>query len=61
MNEFYPKLFEPFNIGTCEIPNRVTLVPMLLEVAELDGENCTQEKILAIIAEGSAAAGGEVQ
>ena len=37
MNEFYPKLFEPFNIGTCEIPNRVTLVPMLLEVAELDG------------------------
>ena len=37
MNEFYPKLFEPFNIGTCEVPNRVTLVPMLLEVAELDG------------------------
>ena len=28
-------------------------------LAELDGENCTQEKILTIIAEGAAAAGGE--
>ncbi len=37
MNEFFPKLFEPWNIGTCEIPNRIVLPPMLMEVAELDG------------------------
>lgn len=37
MNENFPKLFEPFKIGTCEIPNRIALTPMLMEVAELDG------------------------
>ena len=37
MNDNFPKLFEPWKIGTCEIPNRVALVPMLMEVAELDG------------------------
>lgn len=37
MNEFFPKLFEPWNIGTCTIPNRIALPPMLMEVAELDG------------------------
>ena len=33
----FSKLFEPWHIGTCEIPNRVALTPMLLEVAEFDG------------------------
>lgn len=37
MNEQYPKLFEPWRIGNCEIPNRIALPPMLMEVAELDG------------------------
>ena len=37
MNEYFPKLFEPWKIGTCEIPNRIELVPALMEVAELDG------------------------
>lgn len=37
MKENYPKLFEPWHIGTCEIPNRIALTPMLMEVAELDG------------------------
>ena len=41
--------------------NRIIVMRDREKVAELDGENCTQEKILAIIAEGSAAAGGEVQ
>ena len=41
--------------------NRIIVMRDRGKVAELDGENCTQEKILAIIAEGSAAAGGEVQ
>ena len=33
----FSKLFEPWHIGTCEIPNRIALTPMLLEVAEFDG------------------------
>ena len=33
----YPKLFEPWKIGNCVIPNRIALTPMLMEVAELDG------------------------
>ncbi len=37
MNENFPKLFEPWFIGKCEIPNRIALTPMLMEVAELDG------------------------
>ena len=37
MNEHFPKLFEPWFIGKCEIPNRIALTPMLMEVAELDG------------------------
>ena len=37
MSELYPKLFEPWSIGNCEIPNRIALTPMLMEVAELDG------------------------
>ena len=37
MNEHFPKLFEPWTIGTCEIPNRIELAPALMEVAELDG------------------------
>lgn len=37
MNEQFPKLFEPWFIGKCEIPNRIALTPMLMEVAELDG------------------------
>ena len=37
MSELYPKLFEPWFIGKCEIPNRIALTPMLMEVAELDG------------------------
>lgn len=37
MNEYFPKLFEPFYIGNCKIPNRIALTPMLMEVAELDG------------------------
>ena len=37
MNEFFPHLFEPWKIGNCEIPNRIVLTPMLMEVAELDG------------------------
>ncbi len=36
-NSQYPKLFEPWKIGNCEIPNRIALTPMLMEVAELDG------------------------
>ena len=36
-NQFYPRLFEPWKIGNCEIPNRIELTPMLMEVAELDG------------------------
>ncbi len=37
MNEYFPKLFEPWQIGTCQIPNRIVLPPMLMETAELDG------------------------
>lgn len=37
MNEYYPRLFEPWQIGTCQIPNRIVLPPMLMETAELDG------------------------
>ncbi len=37
MNENFPKLFEPWFIGKCEIPNRIALTPALMEVAELDG------------------------
>lgn len=37
MSNSFPKLFEPWHIGNCEIPNRIALVPMLMEVAELDG------------------------
>ena len=37
MSEKFPKLFEPWFIGKCEIPNRIALTPMLMEVAELDG------------------------
>ncbi|MBR0408723.1 MAG: sugar ABC transporter ATP-binding protein [Clostridia bacterium] len=39
--------------------NRVIVMRDREKVAELDGDTCTQEKILSIIAEGSAAAGGE--
>ena len=39
--------------------NRIIVMRDREKVAELDGENCTQEKILSIIAEGAAAAGGE--
>jgi simple sugar transport system ATP-binding protein len=41
--------------------NRIIIMRDRQKVAELKGENCTQEKILAIIAEGAAAAGGEAQ
>lgn len=37
MNDYFPNLFEPWHIGNCEIPNRIALTPMLMEVAELDG------------------------
>lgn len=37
MSERYPKLFEPWYIGNCKIPNRIILTPALMEVAELDG------------------------
>lgn len=37
MSENFPKLFEPWFIGKCEVPNRIALTPMLMEVAELDG------------------------
>ena len=41
--------------------NRIIVMRDREKVAELEGENCTQEKILTIIAEGAAAAGGEAQ
>lgn len=41
--------------------NRIIVMRDRQKVAELNGESCTQEKILAIIAEGAAAAGGEAQ
>ena len=45
MSELYPKLFEPWSIGNCEIPTRIALTPMLMEVAELDvtaGDRCVE-------------------
>ncbi|MBQ6513491.1 MAG: sugar ABC transporter ATP-binding protein [Clostridia bacterium] len=39
--------------------NRIIVMRDREKVAELDGQDCTQEKILTIIAEGSAVAGGE--
>ena len=41
--------------------NRIIVMRDREKVAELDGETCTQEKILSIIAEGAATAGGEAQ
>ena len=41
--------------------NRVIIMRDREKVAELDGETCTQGRILRIIAEGAAAAGGEAQ
>ena len=33
----YNKLFEPMNIGKCEIKNRIVMAPMLVGLGTIDG------------------------
>ena len=36
-NKFYPHLFEPLQIGTLRLPNRIAMVPTDISSANADG------------------------
>lgn len=59
MNQNYPKLFEPIEIGNLTIKNRIALEPMLVGCAELDGT--AGDKLIAYYGERAKGGVGLIQ
>ncbi len=59
MNQNYPKLFEPIQIGNLTIKNRIALEPMLVGCAELDGS--AGDKVIAYYGERAKGGTGLIQ